>query len=141
MDIKHLLNKLESYKKNNKVLVGVPKGSGKEESGESIASIAFRNEFGVGVPERPALRLGVEKSTQSIKQLAKVMIPKLNNGDITMEQIMDQVGHLAVQDVINLINAGISPANAQSTIDAKGSSTPLVDTGAYKQSITHVVDK
>ena len=39
------------------------------------------------------------------------------------------------------ISAGIDPPNAESTIKAKGSSTPLVDDGTLRQSITYVIDE
>ena len=51
----------------------------------------------------------------------------------------ERIGLAAVGDVQQSISAGLAPALKPATVAAKGSSTPLVDTGKFRQSITHKV--
>ena len=123
-----------------KVLVGVPRGAGSYKDGTNIATIAAVNEFGSEdgtIPERSAIRDGVAQAEPQIKKLYEKKASDVINGDMDVKQLQGLVGELAVGSIVGLIESGVSPANAQSTIDRKGSSKPLIDTGAYRQSITY----
>jgi hypothetical protein len=52
---------------------------------------------------------------------------------------LDRLGAKFVGDIQRRIKAHIPPPLQQSTIDRKGSSTPLIDTGVLWSSITHEV--
>lgn len=145
-----LMQKLkERFGGKNRVLVGVPKGAGSYEDGTLIAVVAAANEFGatinhpngakIVIPERPALRDGSRAAMPEIKQLSIIGVRRINQGDMLMEQLVNQIGLLSVGKIQETISNGVGPANAQSTIKKKGSSTPLIDTGHYRQSIRHVV--
>lgn len=133
---------LEKYQGPSNVLVGVPKGAGEYEDGTLIAVIAAVNEFGSAdgrIPERAALRLGVEDALPQIKLLVKKMLPEVNAEQMEMEELLNLIGELAVGSIQEKISSGVGPANAPSTIKRKGSSTPLIDQGTYRQSIRHVI--
>ncbi|WRQ13127.1 neck protein [Vibrio phage vB_VpM-pA2SJ1] len=133
---------LEKYQGPSNVLVGVPKGAGAYEDGTLIAVIAAVNEFGSAdgrIPERAALRLGVEDALPQIRLLVKKMLPQLNADEMEMEDLLNLIGELSVGSIQEKISSGVGPANAPSTIKRKGSSTPLIDKGTYRQSIRHVI--
>ncbi|MCY1454324.1 hypothetical protein D9M71_713820 [compost metagenome] len=68
------------------------------------------------------------------------MIPKVLTGEITMTTLLEQMGNLAEGHVKQEITDGDFAANAASTIAAKSSDKPLIDTGALRQSIRYVID-
>ena len=124
------------------VLIGIPKSAGNYEDGVHIATIAATNEFGSAdgrIPERPAIRDGIEDSKPQIIKLYEKMMPDVIEKDLDIRSIQALVGELCVGNIVQKISEGVAPPNAPSTIKAKGSSTPLVDTGAYRQSITYVI--
>lgn len=126
-----------------RVLVGVPEGAGAYEDGTQIAVIAAVNEFGSAdgsIPERSFLRVPLMGAGKQLASVFKNSVPEVMDGEITVNAMYDRVGQKAVGIVQEAISAGIDPANAQSTIDAKGSSTPLIDEGTLRQSITYVID-
>ena len=66
-------------------------------------------------------------------------MPDVIEKDLDIRSIQALVGELCVGNIVQKISEGVAPPNAPSTIKSKGSSTPLVDTGAYRQSITYVI--
>ncbi|WPH64024.1 neck protein [Vibrio phage vB_VpP_1] len=126
------------------VLVGVPKAAGSYEDGVHTATIAAVNEFGSAdgrVPERSFLRSGVSDSEPQIKKLYEKMIPEVIDKDLDVDTIQSLVGQLVVGRITERISEGIEPANSPKTVKRKGSSTPLIDTGHLRQSITYVLSE
>ncbi|AUR82861.1 neck protein [Vibrio phage 1.029.O._10N.261.55.A7] len=126
------------------VMVGVPKSAGNYDDGVHIATIAATNEFGSAdgrIPERSAIRNGANNSIQGIKNLYEKMMPEVIDKDLDIVTIQRLVGELVVGNIVQVISEGVAPANALSTIKAKGSSTPLIDSGTYRQSITYVLSE
>lgn len=124
------------------VLVGVPKGAGVYEDGLTIATIAAVNEFGSAdghVPARPFLRTAVEEGSQEYLKLIEKELPDIAEGKHPMSRLLNRLGILAVGHVQKKIVEGPFTPNAPSTIRAKGSSSPLIDTGALRQSINYVI--
>tara|TARA_B100001063_G_C16779142_1_gene569431 strand:- start:39326 stop:39826 length:501 start_codon:yes stop_codon:yes gene_type:complete len=128
------------------VLVGVPKSAGNYEDGVHTATVAAVNEFGSAdgrIPERSFLRSGIEDSKPQIIKLYNKMMPDVIDKDLDIRTIQSLVGELVVGNIVQKISEGIEPPNAPSTIKAKskgtGSSTPLINTGHLKQSITYVL--
>ena len=66
--------------------------------------------------------------------------PAVVQGKLSAHAMLSQVGSYAVAVCQEHISAGIDPPNAESTIAKKGSSTPLVDNGTLRQSITYVLE-
>jgi hypothetical protein len=61
------------------------------------------------------------------------------DGGKSMDQILESVGVVASSAVKVYMTELKTPPNAASTIRKKGSSNPLIDTGAMRQSVTHQV--
>lgn len=133
----------ESFEKNNSVLVGVPAGTGSYEDGAPIAVIAAVQEFGSAdgvIPERSFLRVPLRQNVEDFRAVWRALIPKVVRGELTMHQVMSQIGAKAAGVSQEAIESGIGPANAPSTVARKGSSKPLIDSGALRQSITYIVE-
>lgn len=130
-------------KLNKRVLIGVPAGP-TEENGTSMALVAAVNEFGSpdrGIPERPFLRTGIRENYPRITRLNVRTLRQVAEGTMTANTALSLLGELATGGVKAKIAEGGFVANAPSTIKAKGSDKPLVDSGALRQSITYVVEE
>lgn len=124
------------------VLVGVPEGAGAYEDGLTIATIAAVNNFGSAdgkIPPRPFLAPAIEKGAPQYRRLAEVMLPKVLSGEMEMRAMLELMGQLAEGHVKQEITDLRTPPNAKSTIAAKGSDNPLIDTGNLRQSIRYVI--
>lgn len=130
------------------VLVGVPKAAGMhatKEPGEepqTMASIAAVNEFGSAdgrIPARPFLYPGVYKGGPKFTRLAEIDLPDIILGKQPMSRLLHRLGNLGVTLVQQEIDSVHTPPNAPYTIAKKGSSKPLIDTGALRQSINYEV--
>jgi hypothetical protein len=107
--------------------------------GLTVADVATFNEFGLGVPERSFIRGWYDENlTQNRADWSKLHKQVLR-GEISEAQAMQRLGLKFVGDIQKRIVAGIAPENARSTVKAKGSSTPLVDSGQLKSSVTYEV--
>ena len=142
--IEEALKKLAGRLKDSDkmVLVGVPKGAGVYEDGLTIATIAAVNEFGTAdghIPARPFLRPGVEDGAEMYLRLAEKELPDVLSGKHPMDRLLSRLGAVAVGNVQKKIVDGPFEVNAESTIKAKGSSSPLIDTGALRQSINYAI--
>lgn len=138
--IKKLLDK---YKNGVEIAVGLP---AKSESaglrypdGTPLLDVAYRNEFGVGVPARPFMRAGVRSNLREINKIASEAVVEVNAGNLELGDAAEIVGQVAAAGVGEYIVELSSPPNSPATIEAKGSSSPLVDTGLLWNSITHEV--
>lgn len=139
--MKDLAKRLE---REQRVLVGVPEGSGSYEDGLTIATVAAVNNFGSAdgrIPARPFLQPPIEDGAPMYRRLAEVMLPRVLSGEMEMRTLLEQMGNLAEGHVKQYITDLRTPPNAQSTIDKKGSDNPLIDTGFLRQSIRYVLDE
>ncbi len=110
----------------------------------STAEIAAVNEFGTTdgrIPERPAFRSTFEEQREHLTEDARRLILGWIDGKISIKVGLEAMGAKLVAAVRKKITsgAGVPPPNAPSTIRAKGSSRPLVDTGHMINSITSAV--
>jgi phage gpG-like protein len=110
--------------------------------------IATVHEFGgvvaidgkaVNVPRRSFLRDTVDLNEARYIALIGKMKTSIFTKTISSKQALSVLGQAVKADMINRINAGIPPANSEITIERKGSSTTLIDTGQLKKSITYEV--
>lgn len=122
---------------NRVVNVGVPEGK-REEDGTPVAMIAAVHEFGSpsqGIPERPFLRVAVQRNRQKYVRLNRINLVKMLRGQAAVEQALGQLGEMAKGDVQTEIRSGDFAPLKPATIKRKGSSRPLIDTGQMVQSI------
>jgi hypothetical protein len=114
----------------------------------SVAELAAIHEFGLGVPERPFLRTyfdsNIGRIQRSLLNLMSTAIQKaISSGrpieDKDRKRILDRIGLLMQSEIQAKLAKGdleLTPL-AQATIDRKGSSTPLIDTGQLRSAITY----
>lgn len=133
-----LRRRIESKKK---VYVGLPQGSGGYDTGETVVGVGVANEFGTRrIPERSFLRVPLAANKDRINNAFKRQMPAVLRGDITFDKLLETIGQLGAGISQEAISAGISPANAPSTIAKKGSGkNTLIDTGNLREKITYVV--
>ena len=113
-------------------------------SGATVLEIAAFHELGTAtVPERSFIRrtfrMEQDKLARAINKLAQQIV----TDKLTVEGGLNVLGTWGVSRIKNAIvsGPGIPPPLADSTIEAKGSTRPLVDTGRLLNSITHSVER
>lgn len=137
-----LLATAASLNKGAKVTVGIHAKEGDADHGEAtISYIASIHEFGAGdIPSRSFIRAWFDEELDRNKQILRDLHVQVLAGKITEEVALERFGLYAVGRIQARIAAGIAPPNAPSTIARKGSSTPLIDKGQLRSSVTHVVE-
>lgn len=137
---------LETFKevKDTKpaVTIGVHENTGIEKGSQlTVVEVATFNEFGTEhIPERSFIRSTVDQKFDEYVGKAKVLQMKCILQQLTVKKALSVLGELIQSDIIKTINSGVSPANSPETIERKGSSTPLIDSGQLKQSIRYIVE-
>lgn len=126
------------------VTVGVHSGEGGAPAGNgalSVADVATIHEFGLGDnPERSFVR----NFADEVRDEATKVEAKLVEGSIRsrrpVEDALERFGLWLTAKMQKRIRGGIPPALDPATVERKGSSTPLIDTGQLVSSITHKVE-
>jgi hypothetical protein len=142
-------------KQHASVTVGVfgdkgdaPVSDGSSFSGITVAELAAIHEFGLGnVPERSFIRSffdGHEKeiSAMFLRLMKAEMLRAIRTGkpiaDNAKRKILEKIGLWMVREIqMRIANGDITPPLDSKTVERKGSSTPLIDTGQLRSSITH----
>jgi hypothetical protein len=131
---------------NSKVSVGITEEQGSKQvaDGFSMADLAAVHEFGSmdgRIPERSFIRSTLrEHRSQYLKELDRATDRALFSGT-SAEAELKKLGEKVRSDIVQRIQDGRThPPLAESTIRAKGSSLPLVDTGALVGSIRSKVE-
>lgn len=107
--------------------------------GVSVADVALWAEYGLGQPQRSWLRDWIEENQAALATNMRAEAAAIKAGTRTKDQALARLG-LWIQGAIQeRIANGIEPPNADSTIQRKGSSKPLIDTGQLRSSISHRV--
>ena len=134
-----LVKELGKFNDLGTATVGVHEGAGVHPNGdgETFAEIAIKNHFGSGnIPARPFLDVGVESVITKINRAVEVELTKGNP-----DKALEQMARLAVGGVQTYMTDLQTPPNAPYTIAKKGSSNPLIDTGALRANITSEIRK
>lgn len=124
--------------RSGKVKVGFQRGDSHSSDGNtvSVAQIAAYNEYGTdSSPERPFMRPAIFENRSHIQEAIRRIARNQLRGEGNFERSMDRVGVWTVNKIRAKIVSVRSPPNAQSTIQRKRSSNPLIDTGQMKQSV------
>ncbi|MBD8129047.1 hypothetical protein [Pantoea agglomerans] len=134
---------------NKDVLVGIPESKDERDDGDiGNAAIGYINENGSpaqNIPPRPHLQPGVRAVEQDfmphLKSAARKALEGDTEGAVTS---LDRAGTVAANGVKRYITiTGFTPL-ADATIAnrlrrGRTGNKPLIDTGEYRRSITHVV--
>ena len=146
---------------NPKIKIGILEGKAEEakksrrEQAENEAltliEVAIINEFGAQftskdgsvheIPSRSFIRDWFDEAEPQLRDDLRVLMQSVLRGDRTKEQVLEILGQKAVGEIQEHIAAGIPPLNADATVKAKGSSTPLIDTGQLRGGVTYHVDE
>ncbi len=130
--------------KQSKVRVGVigERAEAKEEGspltvGEIAAVLEYGTEDG-HIPARPFVRGTFDAERENLVALGRKLIRGALDGKITVEKGLNIIGSTLANAIKRRITdgSGVPPPNAPSTIAAKGSDRPLVDTGRLLGAIT-----
>lgn len=134
---------------NKDVLVGIPESKDERDDGDiGNAAIGYINENGSpaqNIPPRPHLKPGVRSVEQDFMPHLKSAARKALEGDAEgAVTSLDRAGTVAANGVKRYITiTGFTPL-ADTTIAnrlrrGRTGNKPLIDTGEYRRSITHVV--
>lgn len=121
--------------------VGIHDSEGGASEGPlTVAEVATIHEFGTGtIPARSFLGAWADEKDSENKALIKAIGEQVVKG-LDAKTGLDRLGLKFVGSIQGRISQGIPPPNAPSTIAAKGSSTPLINTGQLRSSIRHKVE-
>lgn len=110
--------------------------------GATLVEVAIYNEFGTAnIPERPFLRTAISEEKKKVAKFISRRIGRAIEGKMPMELALSQIGIKGQSLVRNKITRLKEPPNSPATIDKKGSSNPLIDTGLMRQSIAWKIDE
>jgi hypothetical protein len=133
-------------------MLGMSSGGSNDMS--EIAKIAAWNEFGVpkkqteteamlgiasggwAIPPRPAIRTAIDTNREELKAFKAKVYEQVLLGKLTPKQGLDMVGLWMQKKMRDSVLRGHWKPNKPSTIKAKGSSKPLIDTGQELNSVT-----
>ena len=141
-----LRKKLAEFKNKHFVTVGIHEDAGNHAgSAKTNAQIGALLNYGdetntlnghaAPIPPRPWLIPGVQSGMQDV-------VDTIKNGietDLPVDVIMEQVGAFAAGATQQYMTDLKTPPNSPYTIAQKGSSNPLIDTGALRASVTYKV--
>lgn len=107
----------------------------------TILDIASWQEFGTEhIPERSFLRAWFDQNQERAVEVLRRLLQSVVEGKRTPDQALKLFGEWALGEIKQRIAQGIPPPNAESTVRQKGSSTPLIDTGQLRSSVTYGID-
>lgn len=141
-----LVKRVAVVRERTTVTIGVhaAEGGAQEAGGDvTVLDVALFAEFGTKTePARPFISGWADENEDANKERLRLIGRRVMSGRIKSTEIgLSLFGILGVAQVQRRIKAGILPVNADSTIEAKGSSTPLVNHGQLLSSITFRVEK
>ena len=118
--------------------VGILESAGVEKDGTSVIDVAEWNEFGTAtIPERSFIRAWFDEAEPQLRQDFAALMRTVAAGKRTRAEVLELMGQRMVGQVQARMSAGIPPPNKPATVRRKGSSTPLIDTGVLRSSVTY----
>ena len=132
------------------VTVGIQSDAGASQDGVPIATYAAFNEFGTRggasgggwggpVPARPFLGSTADENRDKWGRAGDVAISQALSGERDFAVGLAILGTIAQQDVQEKIASGAFAENSPVSVELKGSSQPLIDSGAMRQAIRYEV--
>lgn len=109
----------------------------------TVAEIATVHEFGSDnghIPERPFIRQTLREHNNYVELLARES-RKFMNDQQSNATMLFKIGETVRGDIVQQITTGTFTPLAESTIKAKGSTSPLIDSGFMRNSIEWRVSK
>jgi len=138
------MRRVKKLARGRAVTVGVHSGAGGAPAGGggmSVGDVASIHEFGLGNnPERSFVRAFADDKRDEAAKVEARLVASAVKGTNTVDDALEKFGLWLVAAMQKRIRGGIPPALDPVTIERKGSSTPLIDTGQLVSSITHKVE-
>lgn len=109
----------------------------------SVAEIAAVHEFGAparNIPQRSFIRATVDAEAAEIQRLQETLFAQVIDGGITEAQALELIGAKVAAMMQARITSNVPPPLKPETVERKGSSVALVDTGQLKSSLTWQVE-
>lgn len=138
--------RLRELDKGKRVKIGLLAGKNENRSNDGVTNVdlGLIHEFGTSdghIPARPFLRPTMAREQAKYERLLAEVTKRSLEGLYPLDKGLGLLGQAAVADVRATITqgAGVQPANAPSTIQRKGSSRPLVDTGRMVNAISYAI--
>ena len=141
---KRILKDVRKLKDQPYVKVGVLESSGlhRKSPTQSVASLASVHEYGSTdgrIPERSFIRSTMDANTSNLLALTAHLKDKILFDGVSVVHALGKIG-LIIQGLIQKqITDGDFEPLQQATIDRKGSSKPLIDTGQLRASIRYEI--
>jgi hypothetical protein len=112
-----------------------------DHGGLTVGDLAEIHEFGLGVPERSFLRAWFDANREKIQETLRSAHRQVLLGKLTPQKAGELIGMKFVGEIQTWIGSGkVKPPLAPSTIERKGSSVPLIDTGQLRAAISYLVE-
>lgn len=121
------------------------------DNGTPMASVAVWIEFGTKTsPPRPVFRITVREHQEDWRKLVRLLSKKVATGELSVRQVMEQLGNAAAGHLATAISELTDPPLAEATIknrmsrkknkDTVGNlDKPLIDTGLLFAGVTFQV--
>ncbi len=93
----------------------------------------------ITIPERSFLRSGHDAEINGVMNKADKLVGSVIDGKLSEEQLLTIIGQTLSSKIKSFARNLSNPANSSFTIEQKGSSNPLVDTGQMINSISYEV--
>jgi hypothetical protein len=131
---------------SSEVAVGFPANKGLDtpyyKTGASVIEVAIWNNYGTHkIPARPFFDFASVKIQRRFKARVQADVKLCLAGKLPLKTMLNRWGVESKGVVQQEITDTLSPPNSPSTIAAKRSQHPLIDTGHMRQSVTYVVRK
>lgn len=128
--------------------VGLPEGGKLAESSDGeitqmsdLITVGAVHEFGAPnrlIPERSFIRSATDENREKIKKMQQIEIARITGGKSTAKESLQRMGTVMQGLIQRKIRSGEFTPLSPITIQKKGSSRPLIDTGQMLQSIQHM---
>ena len=140
-----------SLAKNSYVAVGFPSEHDGPHLGDTgagamtEAQVATANEIGTApgvkpaVPARPFMKRTMERCDAKFKAKQRELFSMIALGKMSTKIALERLGNMGASEVKRSFTVEKFAPNAAYTIAKKGSSRPLIDTGALRQGVTWAV--
>lgn len=139
LGLKKFIAEMQSAK-SVEVVVGILEGTMND--GQSVAEYAAYNEFGTDkIPERSFMRTSFDENKHGISVVMGQQFAKVKRGEKTVVAALSHLGMYHQDQIQKKIGSNIQPANAPYTIEKKGSSRTLIDTGVMLNMTNYLVRK
>ena len=90
----------------------------------------------IKIPERSFIRTGHDKNIDRIMKQTERAVGQVVEGHMSVDEMLDLYGQQMATAIKTYMRDLSTPANHPYTIEQKGSSNPLIDTGGLLESIT-----